>query len=215
MDLRWKETPEKATAQPTSSDICLSCGLCCNGVLYARVNLTPKEEALAEELALPIIEDDAGVRSVPQPCQCFVDERCSIYEQRFGTCRTYRCALLRNVESGHVPAAEALGVIEQARGLLRALYRLLGQQEPRRTDISIWERVSTYLNEHDVLGSPERTAANAKLLLTMRALSLLCHRHFEARIHEKWNENDRHRHPGIGKAFPPVTAAAARNAPNA
>lgn len=187
---------EGRAEEPTSSDLCLDCGLCCTGVLYARVDMkTPEEEALAEELALPVVTNDAGKQTMLQPCRCYVDGQCSIYERRFSTCRTYRCALLKNVEAGAVPAREALAVIAQARELLGALYRIMDVDEARQKELTIWGRVASYLKERNVIGSPERTAAHAKLLLTMRALSLLCHRHFEERIHEKWNENDRHRHP--------------------
>jgi Fe-S-cluster containining protein len=69
--------------------VCLECGLCCRGVLYGKVFLQEEELEWAAELRLPILQEDAR-SAFRQPCACFVNQKCSIYEQRFAACRAYR-----------------------------------------------------------------------------------------------------------------------------
>ena len=59
--------------------LCIKCGLCCNGVLFADVELRKgdKAEQLAE-LGLSLKEKGQR-RAFVQPCACFDGKLCRIY----------------------------------------------------------------------------------------------------------------------------------------
>ena len=48
-----------------------------------------------------------------QPCRGF-DSKCTIYDDRPSLCRSYRCALLRKVDSGEVSDGEARALVAAA-----------------------------------------------------------------------------------------------------
>ena len=109
------------TAGPTTdAAICVGCGLCCDGTLYDIGKLTEDEELSprAADLHLRTVGDRRYFR---QPCRFHNCGRCSIYEERWTVCRTFRCALLRRYQAGEIHLADARSLIEQARGLVDAV----------------------------------------------------------------------------------------------
>ncbi len=132
-----------SSSGPAAEDLCLACGLCCNGVLFADVNLQLGDNPAAlRALGLPIGDPCDGVSghapprrsrgtkalSFLQPCPALEDCRCRIYAQRPRYCRQFECLLLKSVRSGHTDRTVALEVIrtarkraERVRGLLRDL----------------------------------------------------------------------------------------------
>jgi Fe-S-cluster containining protein len=114
--------------KPSLTDtLCTQCGLCCDGSLFADVELANGDEASAlEVMGLEIEdadEDDGGL--LVQPCGALQGKRCSIYPHRPDCCRTFACGLLQGVERGAVGVeranekiAEALKRIERVKGLV-------------------------------------------------------------------------------------------------
>lgn len=114
-----------------AQQLCLSCGLCCNGVIFADGELRPGDDAEKfRELGLRL-KARRGERSEQkfhQPCGAFANCRCSIYADRPEYCRAFECALLKRVNAGALSSDTALKAIrsakqksEKARRLLRAL----------------------------------------------------------------------------------------------
>jgi len=122
--------------------LCLACGLCCNGVLFKDVELQPGDDAeQLKSLGLPIREARKVQRKpgnpkpetrnskFPQPCAALCEgNRCRIYSERPSRCREFECALFKSVAAGKTELAAALKTIrathqraDQARRLLRAL----------------------------------------------------------------------------------------------
>lgn len=106
---------------------CTRCGLCCDGSLFADVELASGDETSAlEVLGLDIEdadEDDGGL--LLQPCGALKGKRCSIYPYRPDCCRAFECRLLQEVKSGAVgidraqeKIAEALKRIERVKELI-------------------------------------------------------------------------------------------------
>ncbi|MBL4710341.1 MAG: hypothetical protein JKY48_18070, partial [Flavobacteriales bacterium] len=62
-----------------SLNICLSCGLCCDGSLIGHVQLDREEIPVVRELM--DIEDENGNGFFLQPCTKYCDA-CNIYSQR-------------------------------------------------------------------------------------------------------------------------------------
>jgi hypothetical protein len=114
--------------KPSLTDtLCTRCGLCCDGSLFADVELANGDEASAlEVMGLEIEdadEDDGGL--LVQPCGALQGKRCSIYPHRPDCCRTFACRLLQGVERGMVAVeranekiAEALKRIERIKELV-------------------------------------------------------------------------------------------------
>jgi len=93
--------------------LCLQCGMCCNGVLFADVRPEPGD-------ASPLF---AGRRRVPQPCPAFStgDCTCAIYPERPARCRKFECRQLLNVRANPAAVPLALRKIGQARQLVARL----------------------------------------------------------------------------------------------
>jgi Fe-S-cluster containining protein len=96
------------------SDLCLSCGLCCQGVLHDLVPLDEDELDRAARLRLPVVESPLRL-AFRLPCPRLDDRRCTVYAERPRTCASYACELLRAYGAGEVDEATALGRIAEVR----------------------------------------------------------------------------------------------------
>lgn len=148
-----------------STDLCTSCGLCCNGKLFNFAEVTPEEEpALAAEGFT--LCNDHGARGFSQPCHKLVDCRCTCYEARPAACRAFRCDLLRAVEQGRVAPEDAHGVVA----------KVLDQTAILDTMLPLGETMVSF--------SARRAAGEAvdpALALQVGVVNLLLSRHFHKR----------------------------------
>jgi uncharacterized protein len=120
--------------QPSLTDtLCTRCGLCCDGSLFADVELAgPAEAAGLEAMGLEIEDDDGGL--LVQPCTALRGKRCGIYAHRPECCRTFECRLLQEVRRGTVDVERAGELIAEALkrvGRVRELAAELGQRDGR------------------------------------------------------------------------------------
>jgi Fe-S-cluster containining protein len=103
----------------SEANLCLECGLCCNGVIFADVELQPIEfKCLKFKVQIPATRRENGqpaVAKLPQPCAAFDGCRCRIYAERPTYCRQFECLLLKNVQAGRVERASASRIIRTAR----------------------------------------------------------------------------------------------------
>src|ERR1019366_2916682 len=107
--------------KPSLTDtLCTRCGLCCDGSLFADVELASGDEASALEVMGLEIEDDDyyGGGLLLQPCGALKGRRCSIYPYRPDCCRTFKCRLLQEAERG------AVGVERASEKIVEALRRI-------------------------------------------------------------------------------------------
>ena len=118
--------------KPSLTDIlCTRCGLCCDGSLFADVELASTDEGSALEVMGLEIEDDEDDRSLLlQPCGALKGKCCSIYQHRPNCCRTFECRLLQEAKRGLVSVdraqekiAEVLSRIERINVLISQLGR--------------------------------------------------------------------------------------------
>lgn len=114
--------------------LCVSCGFCCDGTLFSVAPVAESEPVDPRFAATQRIVERRGARTFRLPCDCF-DRRCTVYDSlRPKVCATYKCALLRHCEAGHVTWATAHEVVGRARrhrdSLLRALRDALGADTP-------------------------------------------------------------------------------------
>src|ERR1022692_2086903 len=76
-----------------SNQLCLECGLCCNGVIFARGQLQPADDvARLQTLGLTLVANrkaETGKQKFTQPCTAFDGCRCKIYGDRPQYCRGF------------------------------------------------------------------------------------------------------------------------------
>ena len=91
-----------------SSNICLSCGLCCDGTLIGFVELDSEELPILS--GLMDLEDANDKGFFLQPCNNYCDG-CAIYSQRPKQCSSFKCGLLKSVEQKELDFDNAIDTI--------------------------------------------------------------------------------------------------------
>lgn len=121
-------TPEPSPKLSSElSQICQSCGFCCDGSLFQRVLLKPEEIEPAKRNGLRVIQD----KGFEQPCSQLENKSCKIYELRPGVCQQFRCKLLaRHADQGG-PIEAPLRVVRRFR---TAMEKLKGYGFERTSD---------------------------------------------------------------------------------
>ena len=97
-----------------SSNICLSCGLCCDGTVIGFVQVDADELPALREIK--IMEEDEGKAIFLQPCELLCDG-CTIYEHRPKQCALFKCGLLTSVEQNELLFTDALDTVEEVKQL--------------------------------------------------------------------------------------------------
>src|ERR1041385_329240 len=125
-----------------STDLCLECGLCCNGVIFADVELQHAEVQTLKSTIRGLSDSQAQTASafsrnngkvkLLQPCAAFDGCHCRIYSDRPKYCRQFECLWLKNVQSKKLTRATALRTVQTAKERaekVRALLRELGDTD--------------------------------------------------------------------------------------
>ena len=126
---------ENNPTDPAADNLCLACGLCCNGVLFADVKLQPEDNARRLRslgLAVQFKNSPTGPLKFAQPCVAFKGCQCAVYADRPAHCRAFECVLLKSTKAGRTSPAEALRIIriaQQRADKVRALLRQLGDAD--------------------------------------------------------------------------------------
>jgi uncharacterized protein len=95
-----------------STNICLACGLCCDGTLIGFVQLSHEE--LPRIKKLMDIEEATSDGVFIQPCSKYCDG-CTIYPDRPKQCASYDCELLKSLQRKELDYTSALETVEVAR----------------------------------------------------------------------------------------------------
>jgi hypothetical protein len=154
--------------------LCLQCGLCCNGVLFADVRREPADGS--------ILFVQHGPR-VPQPCPAFKsgDCTCTIYAERPARCRKFECKQLLAVKAGGKTIEAALRRIGEARKLAGKVDRLLielGFAEMHLPLNKRFQRCQKAAEQGKIV--PEKLDQLAELQLAFHRLNGLLAQHFYA-----------------------------------
>ena len=157
-----------------SEQLCLACGLCCDGTLFDNVRLEPGDDAARlKALGLPVkvSRGREPVARFPQPCAALcADRTCRVYADRPRQCRTYECMVYQEAVAGRLDYPAALRRVKNARrqaDRVRKLLRRLGDTEEHR---SLGERF------HRMQERMEAAPPDAAALATFADLSLAVHR---------------------------------------
>ncbi len=168
--------------KPILTDVlCTRCGLCCDGSLFADVELASRDDAAAlEVMGLEIEDADAGDGGLLlQPCRALRAKLCSIYPYRPDCCRTFECRLLQEVKRGDASVDRAWEKIAEARQRIDRVRELIGRLGPDDERLPLKERCE------DALARVEEVTANwrirrtcAELQTTMKSLEQLLQESF-------------------------------------
>ena len=121
--------------QRLTDALCTRCGLCCDGSLFADVELANGEGSALEVLGLEVEDGEDDVRELlVQPCRALKGKRCSIYPHRPDCCRSFECRLLQQVKRGKTSVDQARQAIANALGQIEAVKALIGQLSGKEDD---------------------------------------------------------------------------------
>jgi len=157
--------------------LCTRCGLCCDGSLFADVELASRDEASALEVMGLDIEDadddevDGGL--LLQPCAALKGKRCSIYPYRPDCCRTFECRLLQEVERGMVGLEQAKEKVAEALKRIERVKELADQLGTGDELLPLKERCAEALAHSEMAANPAMKQKRAELQAALASVERL------------------------------------------
>jgi Fe-S-cluster containining protein len=168
----------RAVKSPDANSLCLECGLCCNGVIFADGQLQPEDDAvrlraLGLKLA-PTRNSELGTRKFFQPCAAFDGCRCNIYSERPKYCRQFECLLLKNVKAGKIETNSAVQIIRTALRRAKKVKQLLRELGDSDEQTALSKRFRRMKRQVESGALDETTAQTfGELTLAVHDLNLL------------------------------------------
>jgi len=161
--------------------LCTKCGLCCDGSLFADVELAGRAEATGLEAMGLGVEDDGDRGAVlTQPCGALRGRLCSVYEHRPRCCRTFECRLLLDVRRGAVSVQSAGERIDEALERIARVKVLIARLGPRNDGLPLVESCAEALAQ-DVGTDPDLGRKHAELEAAMSGVEELLKKTFLGR----------------------------------
>ncbi|MEY2467179.1 MAG: uncharacterized protein QOD03_1700 [Verrucomicrobiota bacterium] len=161
-----------------ANQLCLKCGLCCNGVIFAHGQLQPTDDApRLGSLGLALIQNrksQIGNQKFSQPCAAFDGCRCKIYSERPQYCRQFDCLLLKSVKEGRAGTADAIHIIKKARRSADKVKTILRQLDDRDEQVALsvrFQRTQKRMEAGKL--SRDNAVAFGELTLAMHSLNML------------------------------------------
>ena len=158
-----------------SKPLCLECGLCCNGVIFADVQLQPGDDAQRlQALGVPLTTQRNRNPKFAQPCAALDGCRCKIYAERPKYCREFDCLLLKNVRDGRLGETAARHVIRTARQRADAIRKLLRKLGDVEEELALSKRFQRMRKRMEASPPDEPTAdLYSRLSLAVHDLNML------------------------------------------
>lgn len=108
-------------------EICVNCGLCCDGTLFSYAILEAGEQGSLPEKIEQTYGKEGEKEFFTLPCSYFCG-KCTIYGQkRASICSAFRCQLLVNFSKSQITQPEAIKVVNKALMLKAEIYQLYRQ----------------------------------------------------------------------------------------
>lgn len=105
-------------AMNDATNICLSCGLCCDGTLIGFVQLDAEElPAVKEFMDIEVVQGN-GV--FLHPCDKYCDG-CTVYAKRPRQCASFQCGLLKSVEQQELDFNAAVETVQEVKQRKQAI----------------------------------------------------------------------------------------------
>ena len=167
--------------------LCLACGMCCDGTLFDNVRLGAGDDARKlKALGLPVAvtRGRTAVTFFRQPCVALcADRKCRVYADRPGQCRAFECGVFKDAEAGRIAEAAALLLVKQARrkaDKIRRLLRKLGDTDEQRSLGDRFRRMQRRMEAGGVDAEAAKTFA--ALGLAVHRFNLLAYENFYTRV---------------------------------
>ena len=158
---------------PSLTDIlCTRCALCCDGSLFADVELAGHAEATGLEILGLEVEDGDSGALLALPCAALEGRRCGIYSHRPECCRTFECRLLQDVRRGALSVERAGERIAEALERIGRVRTLMAQLGYRRGRLPLRESCAEAL-ANDANAGPGAKRKRAELEAEMSAVEEL------------------------------------------
>lgn len=168
-------TPQSAGIDPYSAidQLCKSCGLCCNGVLFTDVKLD-KDESHHRLVSLGLkLKKSGSTLKLCQPCPAHVGGLCSVYADRPQVCRKFECQLLRRVQAGTLQSARALEIIETTLAAQDDVQAAVAACGETREQVSLSRRFRNVMSQPLDLADPHQEKLRRKLAAASHRLGKL------------------------------------------
>jgi Fe-S-cluster containining protein len=167
----------------SGEDLCLACGLCCDGTLFDLVKLEAGDDIQKlRALGLPVTlsRGKAPVARFPQPCAALcADRTCRVYTDRPSQCRVFECGVFKDAKAGRITFAAALRLVKQARRRSEKIRRLLHELGDNEGHRALGERF------HRTAERMESGQADDAAKAKFADLSLAVH-HFKLQAFDKF-----------------------------
>ena len=162
------------------SRLCVSCGMCCDGTLFAYAKAEADEAAKLDAYGL----ERLFVRGKPRfrlGCRHLSCGSCTIYEDRFTICRSFRCALLRRYDAGEISLEDAMETVETAKKLLANVL----EQAPDAAHFSERESIRRRAAQWASAADLDTRRIEARLYLDIIALEQFLQSRFRSKAGEE------------------------------
>jgi len=104
-----------ATELSKSSILCLSCGLCCDGTLFAHANLIPEDDDARLQANGFVVFMNKDKRAFRLGCHHHQERRCTLYQSwRPDVCGSFKCKLLQRMERDEISLEQARATVDEA-----------------------------------------------------------------------------------------------------
>ena len=173
-----------------SNSLCLECGLCCNGVIFANGQLQPEDDAEhLRSLGLkfpPNRKSKIENQKFLQPCAAFDGRKCKIYSERPKYCRAFECLLLKSIRTGETDMTRALRTVRTARQRAEKVKRFLRELGDAQENVALSIRFQKTKKRIES-GPLDETTADAfgQLTLAVHDLNLLLANAFYPGLEDK------------------------------
>jgi len=175
--------PPAAAVERCIKGLCLSCAICCNGVLFADVRIPQPAQARAlcrAGLAVRRSRRSDATPALPQPCPALrPDNQCAFYHLRPARCREFECALLQKLISGAVDLPEARRIVAMTlenAGQVRQGLRALEETHEEWPLARRFRRVKRSFARREI--TEQAAATYADLTLDVHRLNMTLRHHF-------------------------------------
>lgn len=173
-------TQAPAEAHRIIGELCSSCALCCNGVLFGDVELQAVDNPKALQQAGLKLQRKGKKHCLTQPCPC-LDERnlCRIYSVRPARCSSFECLLLKRVLDGELDMVEAQKATRDARKQTQKVVSLLRELGQREEHLPLSRRYARLMSEPIDLAADESIVElRSELMLAVARLSKILGQYF-------------------------------------
>jgi hypothetical protein len=161
-----------------ADNLCLQCGLCCNGAIFRKVEIQPGDDPKALTRLGLKIHRGGRASYFTQCCSAFACGKCAIYNSRPAHCRLFECLVLKRLNSGGLTRKQALRLVKKAVRITARVTSLIESLGNHENKASLQERYEATLSTDSSRLTRERIVALGHLTVAMHELNMLLSKEF-------------------------------------